>query len=79
MACKKVFLCLNMIYFEILLALRNNSSKHKCYDGFKRSHSNTLYSMDPQINEESEIVLPGPIDTSMLNQIINQLIFGMTR
>ena len=34
MACKKVFLYLNMIYFEILLALCHGS-KHKCYDGFK--------------------------------------------
>jgi len=34
MVCKTVFLYLNMIYFEILLALCY-SSKHKRYDMFK--------------------------------------------
>ena len=67
MACKKVFLYLNMIYFEILLALCN-SSKHKCYDGFNWPHSSTLCSMDPRIGEEPEIVRPGPNDTSMITQ-----------
>ena len=67
MACKKVFLYLNMIYFEILLALCHGS-KHKYYDGFKWSHSSTLCNMDPRIGEEPKIVRPSPIDSSMLTQ-----------
>ena len=67
MACKTVFLYLNTIYFEILLALCY-SSKNKCYDVFKWSHNSTLCSMDLWIGEELEIVHPDHIDTSVLMQ-----------